>query len=233
MAGILVPLCEFELETAWHILAFIAYGICWQAMGMCLGFIFQGYQKYQGGATCKNGKLSFPPFALPKLLFFILWIILPAIFAMAGWNIWYFEGRWCDSWITLLVWAAVPLVLAFWPVFLFVFDSPLLAFLVFAFLSIWCAGLIIATIIDAFNVVALICEGIFLFWVLYNALWTFVLWRNKNYGIPKSSEIAREITAELLGTSGNGNYSNYPPQGPPQYPQQGGVNVNANAGLFL
>lgn len=199
MAGILVPLCEFVLETVWHIIAFLAYGVYFPGLAMCIAFIFEGYHKYQKG-SCTNGQALMPAIALPRLLYFPVWLIMLEVLALAGWVLWYLNGRWCDAWIPLLVWAGTFILLAFWPVFMFIVNSALLTFLLFAFVTLWIVFLIGATVVFAFDVFAIIGEVIFLIWMLYQTVFMGIMWWQKGFRFPSPAEILRDVQLRLLGT---------------------------------
>jgi tryptophan-rich sensory protein len=197
MAGILIPLCDFIVETIWHILAFLAYGVWFPSFAMLIAFIFEGFYKYQKG-SCADGKQLMPALALPRILFFPLWYIMLEAFAISGWIIWFYHGRWCDAFIPLGVWALTFVVLAFWPIFLFVLNSELLTFLLFLFASLWVVIVIGCTAVFTFDVVAVLIQAVFLVWILYNTVVFFVLWRDKRFRLPNPREIARDAYARIF-----------------------------------
>jgi hypothetical protein len=178
MAGILVPLCEYWLETLWIALAWVGFFLAYPSFGTVIAMVFGAWDKYQ--------KKYIPPIAVHPWIFWIVWALIYAVTGIIAFMTYFYSGRFCEQFIllSLLMLTIVPYIV--WPLTLFVADSFLITLLVMIFLFIWFVVLLILNfILNGENLVVLIILYVLiLLWVLYNILWLFVAWRCKSYAFP-------------------------------------------------
>lgn len=202
--GTLTPLCDSPWEgIVFNIVLFIGTSLGVAGVPACLGFIFEGYQKYQTGSCnspASSGRL--PWLALERHVFFAGWLAMNIVFGAAGWVIWYFQGRVCDAYVTLGLWLLTMFIAAMWPLAMFVANSFLLSAIVFGLASLSCAAMIITLILFSFDVIALLLLLVFGAWLVFNLVWTTWAWYNADFRFPSPREIASGVL-RTLGPGGS------------------------------
>lgn len=173
--GVLNPLCDdLWLETVWHIIAWASWSTFLPCIAFAIAFIFGAWFRYD---SC-----TLPRIALNKWLFWLGWIVVHLVFGIgAGWYTYYYQGRFCDAYIQLIIIATWFIWGALWPLAFFVFGSALIAGIVFVFMFIHIVCSAIACIILSFDVIVLLVHIIVGVWMAYQILQTFFIWRSPTW----------------------------------------------------
>lgn len=180
------------MDITASIIGWLFANLYFPAIGFMVAFTFKGYYKY---SPC-----FFPEFALPRPIFWFLWLPCDGIVAMSGWIMWYnYSGFDIVSYnyIVLIMVFIYSLIAAPWPIFTFVFNSIIVGALFQLVLAVYVGGLILAICLINFDLTCVIILVIPIVYRLYVAFLFVVTARTGKFKLPSASEIKKDIIESL------------------------------------
>jgi tryptophan-rich sensory protein len=206
IGGTLSPTCDFVVEEIWSAFPFVFFPFAIHMIALFLAQKRYAWQMYRvTSQQCGDGNgvelegPFLPSLALPRCIFFPLWLFAFVFLDIAAFFIWKDDGQWCIQYVYLSLWMIQVFVHGLWPIVFFCFQSPGISTFLLIVEFIWCVIVFVVYILGTSRSLFVgFCIILYSIWIFYNIIWNALFYSQYKEGKAMYNSLAC-IKDEICG----------------------------------